>query len=48
MTSVQKQVRSVDQRLPVSHSLLQKLIQALHSVASNQGGIYLYSAMFSL
>ena len=48
MASVQKQAQSVDQRLPVSHSLLQKLIQALHSVASNQGDIYLYSAMFSL
>ena len=48
MTSVQKQAQSVDQRLPVSHNLLQKLIQALHSVASNQGDIYLYSAMFSL
>ena len=38
----------MDQRLPVNHSLLQNLIQALHSVASNQGDIYLYSAMFSL
>lgn len=48
MVSIQKQVPTVDKRLPISKNLLLQLIAVLSNIVSKNFDVCLYSSMFSL